>query len=182
MARASFVRVRAGATEPLAVPVDEVAATELCPVRGRVLRGEVHDDNAFLLGGVAGHAGLFASAADVEAFATATWRAWQGERAGPLDPGVVRAFLAYPPAQGGTHVLGFDTPSATGSSAGSRHPPRLVGHLGFTGASFWLDLDSGVAVVLLTNRVHPTRTNARIQAFRPALHDAVWTSLGVPPV
>ena len=176
LARSFFVPIEAGRAEACPVPVEEVAATERCPTRGRVLRGEVHDDNAFVLGGVAPHAGLFSSAADVAREVSAMFDAWAGRR-GVFDPGVVRAFCSARPLPGGTYVPGFDTPSTTGSSAGDRHPPRLVGHLGFTGTSFWLDLDSGTVVVLLTNRVHPTRANEAIKAFRPVIHDAVWDAL-----
>ena len=178
LARTFFVRVGVGVASPPPVPRDEVAPTEFCPTRRRVLRGEVHDDNAWALGGVAGHAGLFGTATEVAAIVRAMLAAHLGGADGPFSPEVVRRFLALessPP--GTTRTLGFDTPSAQGSSAGTRPPPGLVGHLGFTGTSFWADPATGPHVVLLTNRVHPTRANEAIKDFRPALHDAVWAAL-----
>jgi CubicO group peptidase (beta-lactamase class C family) len=79
---------------------------------------------------------------------------------------------------GGTHRVGFDTRSAEGSSTGRFLGPGTFGHLGFTGTSLWCDPDAGVAVALVTNRVHPTRENTAIRALRPAVHDAVWEALG----
>ena len=153
------------------------AATELCPLRGRLLLGRVHDDNGYALGGVGGHAGLFGTA-------DAVWRLLQtllsidaGDRADCLfDQSLVRLFFQR---QNGTAwALGFDTPEAVGSSAGRFFSPASVGHLGFTGTSFWMDRHKGIIVVLLTNRVHPTRYNGRIRDFRPLLHDVVMDHAG----
>jgi len=147
----------------------QVAATERCPYRS-LLCGEVHDDNAWALGGVAAHAGLFATAEQVAAFARG-W--WDAPRIGYL-PEALREEAWSPAAVGGTHVLGWDTVSAEGSSAGSKLSARSHGHLGFTGTSLWVDPDREVAVVLLSNRVHPSREGVdRIRKFRPLLHDAV---------
>jgi len=165
-----------------AAPQDprDFAATEQCPWRGRVLNGEVHDENAYGIGGVAGQAGLFGAAADVGRLLDAILRTRAGIGAGlPWAPERLEEFLhrAYPePTR--TWALGFDTPAAVGSSAGSHFSPETVGHLGFTGTSFWLDLRRKLAVILLTNRVHPTRANERIKAFRPVLHDAVMEEFG----
>jgi CubicO group peptidase (beta-lactamase class C family) len=158
----------------------DFAATEQCPWRGRVLSGEVHDENAYVMGGVAGQAGLFGAAGDVGRLLDAILRTRAGIGAGlPWTPERLEEFLrrAYPePTR--TWALGFDTPAAVGSSAGCRFSPETVGHLGFTGTSFWLDLRRKLAVVLLTNRVHPTRANEKIKAFRPVLHDAVMEEFG----
>jgi CubicO group peptidase (beta-lactamase class C family) len=158
----------------------DFAATEQCPWRGRVLSGEVHDENAYVMGGVAGQAGLFGTAADVDRLLAALLRTRTGIGAGlPWARERLEEFLrrAYPePTR--TWALGFDTPAAAGSSAGCRFSPETVGHLGFTGTSFWLDLRRQVAVILLTNRVHPTRANEKIKAFRPVLHDAVMEEFG----
>jgi len=158
----------------------DFAATEQCPWRGRVLSGEVHDENAYVMGGVAGQAGLFGAAADVSRLLDAILRTRAGIGAGlPWAPERLEEFLrrAYPePTR--TWALGFDTPAAVGSSAGSHFSPETVGHLGFTGTSFWLDLRRKLAVVLLTNRIHPTRANEKIKAFRPVLHDAVMEEFG----
>lgn len=145
------------------------------------LRGLVHDGNARVLGGVAGHAGLFGTAAEVASILAALHAAWAGSRAGPFWPEVVRRFLARSEVPGSTRTLGFDTPSASGSLAGDRHPPRLVGHTGFTGTMFWLDLDSGTSLVLLTNRVLLGAARApipRLNDVRRAVCDAVWDAVG----
>ena len=144
-----------------------VAATEECPRRG-LLCGEVHDDNAWAMGGVAPHAGLFGSAASVAGLARAWWTA---PRTGFLPRDVHEAAWSAPKGEG-THVLGWDTVSPRGSSAGSRLSRRSVGHLGFTGTSLWIDPDRQASIVLLTNRVHPSRDDDRIRALRPLVHDA----------
>lgn len=157
-------------------PDRHFAATEDCPWRGRVLEGEVHDDNAFVLGGVAGHAGLFGTAGAVTNLLALLWAALVGAPApAPLDRALLEEFVTR---QGDSDwALGFDTPSASRSSSGRYFPRRSIGHLGFTGTSFWMDLERGLAVVLLTNRVHPSRDNQRIRDFRPALHDRVMERL-----
>jgi CubicO group peptidase (beta-lactamase class C family) len=155
-------------------------ATERCLHRGEVNLGAVNDDVAWAMGGVAGHAGLFASAAAVAALGQAWLDALDG-RAGGLDPGVAAAFARVQGPAGTTRALGWDTPSREGSSLGrrlGRGARGALGHLGFTGTSLWIDLDAGAVVALLTNRVHPSRDNERIKAFRPRFHDAVAEALG----
>ena len=160
-----------------APPVRAYAATEKCPWRGRVLKGHVHDDNAYVLGGVAGHAGLFGSVTDVGELLTVLLDAYrQPSAAGIFDPDWVRLFFRRSPSS--DWALGFDTPSARGSSSGRYFSAHTVGHLGFTGTSFWMDLDRQVIVVLLTNRVHPSRADERIKLFRPMIHDLIMTCLG----
>jgi CubicO group peptidase (beta-lactamase class C family) len=139
----------------------------VAPTEG--VRGVVHDENCRAAGGILGHAGLFATARDVSALAAAVVAAWTAG-----DPRV-RAMLA--PRPGSTWRLGWDGPAATGSAAGELWPKDGAGHLGFTGCSIWLDPGRGRWVVLLTNRVHPTRANNEIKAFRPALHDAIVRGL-----
>ncbi|HSR36609.1 MAG TPA: serine hydrolase, partial [Desulfurivibrionaceae bacterium] len=158
------------------------AATEFCPWRGRVLGGEVSDENCFALGGVAGHAGLFGTTGGVLTLVEALHDLWQGEPSPlPIDPTALQKALIRQPVPDSTWALGFDTPSASGSTSGRFFSARSVGHLGFTGTSFWVDPEQHVMVVLLTNRVHPSRDNNRIKAFRPALHDAVMQALGLAP-
>ncbi|RJR47073.1 MAG: class A beta-lactamase-related serine hydrolase [Deltaproteobacteria bacterium] len=155
------------------------AATEAGLIPGRAASGEVHDENAWAAGGVAGHAGLFGIAGEVIQLLNALYRTYQGEAVGPLVPEVVRDFLTPLPGRGRTP--GFDTPGGELSqrSAGRFFSARSVGHLGFTGVSFWLDLDTGQMVVLLTNRVHLGREDkTRIQAFRPLFHEAASKALG----
>ena len=150
-----------------------IAPTEYDPWRGRLLCGEVHDENAAALGGVAGHAGLFGTAEAIFAV-TGNWlRAYHGQTSF-LESEVVREFTRR---QGGvpgsSWALGWDTPSAP-SSSGQYFSPESFGHLGYTGTSIWIDPRCGLEVVLLSNRVHPSRKNEKIRAFRPAIHDLVY--------
>jgi CubicO group peptidase (beta-lactamase class C family) len=151
----------------------EVAPTEEVPFRGGVIRGEVHDENAWALGGagLSGHAGLFAAAPAVARLGRALLEALAAERPGWLDPESLSILVR--PRPGGTLRCGFDGRSEGGSSSGRFFGPASVGHLGFTGTSLWLDPDQGLAVALLTNRVHPTRAHDAIRRARPAAHDAV---------
>ena len=146
------------------------APTGLSAWRNRALVAEVHDDNCFALGGVAGHAGMFGTARAVRAFGCAWVSAWHGRR-GALEEEAIQFATAERP--GGTHRLGWDGKAEADSSAGSRMGPRAFGHLGFTGTSLWCDPDRELVVVLLTNRVAVSDDNAAIRAFRPAFHDAV---------
>jgi CubicO group peptidase (beta-lactamase class C family) len=153
-----------------------VAATEHCRWRGRVLRGEVHDENAYAMGGVAGHAGLFGDAMGVLTLV----REWRDAALGrsPRWPAELAArFLTrHTDVGNGGWALGWTVPTPP-STSGRFFSPRSYGHLGFTGTSVWVDPDRELTVILLTNRVHPTRENQGIAAFRPALHDAIYRGL-----
>ena len=173
----SFIDLSALRTRRLAAVPEMIAPTERCPWRKRVLCGEVHDDNAYAMGGVAGHAGLFASAPEVHALADRLRACWRGED-DFVPPELVREFWRRDGlAAGSTWALGWDTPSPEGSSAGSHIGKDAVGHLGFTGTSLWIDLGRDAIVVFLTNRVHPQRDNDRIREIRPRVHDAVMEAL-----
>lgn len=152
-------------------PKVEFAASERCPWRGHTLFGEVHDDNAWAVGGISGQAGLFGDARGVAGMATCWLDSYHG-RATFFHRDGVRRFFRRSQVSGSHRALGFDTPSR-GCSAGRRLGPQSVGHTGFTGTSLWIDPERELIVVLLTNRVHPTRNNQAIQAFRPGLHDLV---------
>jgi CubicO group peptidase (beta-lactamase class C family) len=157
-----------------------VAATQICPERGRLILGEVDDLNAYAMGGIAGHAGLFSTAADLTAIARALVAAWRGE-GGPalVERDVVRAFWTASGVPESTWRLGWDGPAAAGSQAGDRLSRAAVGHLAFTGCSLWIDPARDVTIVLLANRVHPSiPTDDRFRRFRPALHDAALEALG----
>jgi CubicO group peptidase (beta-lactamase class C family) len=163
--------------DKLAPVTDAIAPTEQCPWREKVLCGEVHDDNAWAMGGVAGHAGLFSTAADVH-----TLVCWLRACARGEDPALpaelVRRFWTRDATvPDSTWALGWDTPSPVASSAGTGVSRCAVGHLGFTGTSLWIDLERDAHVVLLANRVHPDRQNERIRQVRPRVHDAVWKVL-----
>jgi CubicO group peptidase (beta-lactamase class C family) len=147
--------------------------TEDCTWRKRLLAGEVMDDNAWALGGVAGHAGLFSKAGDVFRWIRHLKAALDGKD-GFLQQTTVAPFLSVPPVPSRpAFTLGFDTPSVP-SSAGTCFSENTIGHLAYTGCSFWWDVDRDRGVILLTNRVHPSRANDKIKAFRPAFHDLAW--------
>ncbi|MFL5472303.1 MAG: serine hydrolase domain-containing protein [Gemmatimonadales bacterium] len=173
-----------------------IAPTEMDPWRGRVLRGEVHDENASVMGGVSGHAGLFGSVEDLLGFAE--WMMGQADRpiggqavgstvstdgmdrpsARPtVRPSVVQTFTSRQNlVPGSSRALGWDTPDS-GSSSGHLLSPHSIGHTGFTGTSIWIDFDRRVAIVLLSNRVHPTRNNPRWNPVRAGVADLVMTTL-----
>jgi CubicO group peptidase (beta-lactamase class C family) len=154
----------------------DVAATEICPWRKRLIEGTVHDDNTHVMGGIAGHAGLFGNAHAVHELILAIKEAHQDrQHSGLLSPDLLKTFLRR--GEGGTRPLGFDAPSPKESSSGRFFSSDSVGHLGFTGTSFWFDIPRSIIVILLSNRVHPSRDNERIKNFRPQVHDAVMTSL-----
>jgi CubicO group peptidase (beta-lactamase class C family) len=158
------------------IPAASYAATEKCSWRKLVLQGQVHDENAHVMGGVEGHAGLFGSALNVHLLLTdllCTFHGYGSSRIFQQD--LVRTFFKRLPNT--DKALGFDTPSLTASSSGCHFSKNSVGHLGFTGTSFWMDLEREISVIFLTNRIHPTRANNGIKAFRPRLHDAVMPLL-----
>jgi CubicO group peptidase (beta-lactamase class C family) len=142
--------------------------------RHRVIQGEVHDENASVMGGVAGHAGLFSDAVDplrLAACVLGGGKTPEGNRLFAAETLSLFSRRGEQPA-GTSRALGWDTPSSP-SSSGSLFSSRSIGHLGFTGTSLWIDLDAGVAVTLLTNRTWPDRSNQGIRALRPRFHDAV---------
>lgn len=150
-----------------------VAPTEVDPWRGHLLCGEVHDQNAAVLGGEAGHAGLFGNADAVLAITGEWLHAYRG-RGTILDQGIVQECTRRQKPEGSSSwALGWDTPSAP-SSAGRYFSARAFGHLGYTGTSIWIDPGQELEVVLLSNRVHPSSRNEAIREFRPAIHDLVY--------
>jgi CubicO group peptidase (beta-lactamase class C family) len=168
-----FVPVGAGLPRPLAL----FAATEESAWRNKLIRGEVHDDNAYTLGGVAGHAGLFSHVDDLHRFLSAFqknagkdaqlgWDAPEPQNS-PLPAHASRDFLAHPPPAG----------TRARSQAGKYFSKNSIGHLGYSGCSMWMDLEQDFHVILLTNRVHPTSKNEAIKEFRPRIHDAVYEEL-----
>lgn len=155
-----------------------IAPTEHDPWRGRLLRGEVHDENAFALGGVAAHAGLFGSAPDLARFAQMLLNGGVYDQRRIVSRAVLERFTRRAGIPGSSRALGWDTPSP-GSSAGSLLSPRAFGHTGFTGTSLWIDPERRLFVILLTNRVHPTRENDALpKRVRAEVADAVVAALG----
>jgi CubicO group peptidase (beta-lactamase class C family) len=177
---------------PPAALLDRIAPTENDPWRGRVVRGEVHDENALALGGVAPHAGLFGTAPDLAHLAQALLDggSFAGRRV--VSRGIVELFTERAGIPASSRALGWDTPtdesgqrsSTPGqpgySSAGSLFSARSFGHTGFTGTSMWMDPERGLYVILLTNRVHPTRENNQIRDTRAQVADAVVRALDRP--
>jgi len=167
----SFVDLSLLRTRKLEPIAEMIAPTEHCPWRRRILCGEVHDDNAYAMGGVAGHAGLFSSARDVDRIATVLRESYEGQSLFLPAP-VVREFWRRDDTVGSsTWALGWDTPSTRDSLAGVELSRHAVGHVGYTGTSLWIDLERALHVIVLSNRVHPSRDNDKIREFRPLIHD-----------
>ncbi len=170
---------------PAGQPDTSIVPTEVdATFRRRLVQGEVHDETAWILGGVAGHAGLFSTAEDLARFAAMLA---QGGRAGGrafLKEETIRLFTAAvdPTRKQHTRALGWDTKSLEGySSAGQFFGPKSFGHTGFTGTSLWIDPDQQLFVILLTNRVYPTRENGKIRDVRPAVADLAYRAIVGPP-
>jgi CubicO group peptidase (beta-lactamase class C family) len=163
------------AFNPAIDPV-RVAPTEIDDVLRGPLRGIVHDENARALAGVAGHAGLFGTVADVGRFARMTLKSFREST--PLgSPAAMRTFARETGVAGSSRALGWDIMRPT-SSCGRRFSPAAIGHTGFTGTSLWIDPERDIYVALLTNRIHPTRSNEAWLTFRPRIHDAILQELG----
>jgi len=159
------------------------APTGWCPHRRETIQGTVNDANAYAMGGVAGHAGLFSTVLEVAAFGQAWLEAVHG-RPSPVPAAAAAEFTRRDAAPGSERALGWDTPSRGTSSLGARlgrGRRGAIGHLGFTGTSLWIDLDAAVVCALLTNHVHPSGTNdkARMRGLRQVFHDAVAEAVGV---
>jgi CubicO group peptidase (beta-lactamase class C family) len=177
---------------PPATLRDRIAPTEQDPWRGRLLRGEVHDENASALGGVAPHAGLFSTAPDLARFAQMLLDEGVFEGRRIVSRATVELFTERAGVPHSSRALGWDTPtdgsgvrsSVPGqpgySSAGSLLSPRSFGHTGFTGTSMWMDPERQLYVILLTNRVNPTRENNAIRAVRAQVADGVVRALSRP--
>lgn len=179
LGRSGYRRIR-GDPEKARESEGPVAATEQCPWRRRILRGEVHDENGFLLGGVAGHAGLFSTAGDLDRIVA---QVFKGFRAGSdlFHPDALKVFFQRPEdPRSGTWALGWDTPSPGGSTSGRHFSRNSYGHTGFTGTSLWMDLDREISVLFLTNRLHPKRENDAIKTLRPLVHDTLLEEILFP--
>ena len=158
---------------PLIAPTENDTA-----FRKKQLRGEVDDGNAFAMGGVAGHAGLFSTAGDVAAFAQMMLDGGIYKHRRLLTRSLIDEFTTRQTIDGDARDLGWDTPTEP-SSSGRYFSNRSYGHNGFTGTSLWIDPEKNLFVILLTNRVYPSAANDKIRQLRPAIHDAVLESLGL---
>jgi serine-type D-Ala-D-Ala carboxypeptidase len=158
------------------IPPTEIDAA----FRHRRIQGEVQDENAWVLDGVAGHAGLFSNVPDLLRLAGSILASLESSGAPNLpvlfSRDTLETFSKRQPPPGSSRALGWDTPSGE-SSAGHFFSPHSIGHLGYSGCSLWIDLDTAVAAVLLTNRTWPDRQSQAIRQVRPAFHDAVRKSL-----
>jgi CubicO group peptidase (beta-lactamase class C family) len=194
MTSSSFIDLpllKRGALE--AVP-DMIAPTENCSWRKRILTAEVHDDNAWAMGGISGHAGCFSTAQDLHLFASSLLAAYVGQES-LVSQRTVRDFF-YPwinssfeqsqfedsvrqqsTKEGHHWRLGWEGPNTDNGMSGAGLSPFAVGHSGFTGCSLWLEPEAGIDIVLMTNRVHPSRNNKKILEYRPALYAAVSEAL-----
>ncbi|HXH65981.1 MAG TPA: glycoside hydrolase family 3 N-terminal domain-containing protein [Candidatus Limnocylindrales bacterium] len=157
----------------------EIAPTEFdSQLRHRMLQGEVHDENAFAIGGVSGHAGVFSTAPDLAVFCQMLLNGGVYAHRRILKRATIVEFTAPQALAQNTRTLGWVVPTE-GSSSGHYLSSHSYGHTGFTGTTIWIDPDRQLFVVLLTNRVHPTRENHKIAEVRPAVHDAVMKALGL---
>ena len=164
---------------PTGKPDPAVVPTEVDDYfRMRLIQGEVHDETAWILGGTAGHAGLFSTAADLARFAFMLTNGGQIDGKPFLKEETIRLFTTPVDPDNHTRALGWDTKSKNGySSAGQYFGPRSFGHTGFTGTSFWIDPDEQLFVILLTNRVYPSRNNRSHVALRPAVADVAYKAI-----
>jgi CubicO group peptidase (beta-lactamase class C family) len=157
----------------------EIAPTEIDnQLRHRLIQGEVHDENAFAIGGVSGHAGVFSTSPDLSAFCQMLLNGGVYAHHRVLKRATIAEFTVPQPLAKNTRTLGWVVPTEGGSS-GHYFSSHSYGHTGFTGTTIWIDPDRQLFVVLLTNRVNPTRENHKIAEVRPAVHDAVMKALGL---
>ncbi len=157
----------------------QYAPTETCPWRKKTLQGEVHDDNTWALGGLSTHAGLFGGLDEVEDWFLAFRKCYSSPKNFlGIKPEVAKLFSRPSLARSrGDWGLGFMMPSKKGSSAGSYLSRNSIGHTGFTGTSFWWDQKKDLAIILLSNRVHPSRNHREFVKWRPKIHDIVYKEL-----
>jgi beta-N-acetylhexosaminidase len=156
--------------------LSRIAPTENDPWRNRLIRGEVHDENAFAMGGVAGHAGLFSSAHDLAIFAQMLLNGGIYDHRRYLNPETIRRFTAIQGQAEAARGFGWAKPSPSGWS-GRVFSPAAFGHTGFTGTMIWIDPDRELFIVLLTNRVHPTRQNTQIDEARQAICESIMRAI-----
>ena len=153
----------------------KIVATQQCPWREKTLVGEVDDDNAWAVGGVEGHAGLFGNADSIYKLCCEILNALQDKPTKVLSHDIIKTFVQKQKSY--DMVAGFDTPSLTNSSSGTCFSQSSIGHLGFTGTSFWMDPETSLIIILLTNRVHPLRSNEGIKKFRGQIHDLICSQI-----
>ena len=166
--------------KPPSEMLSRIAPTQDDPWRGRVVRGEVHDENAYAMGGVAGHAGLFSTTHDLAVFAQLMLNRGLYDHRRYFRPDTVDRFTGAPGAKNGAEALGWQKPSDTGWTC-RVFSPAANGHTGITGTSIWIDPQRQLFIILLTNRVHPSRANTMIEEARRTLAESVMRALGLQP-
>lgn len=152
-----------------------IASTQHCPWRNKLISGEVDDDNTWAVGGVDGHAGLFGDAMSVYKICDELLNILTSKGSTVLAEEIILQMVKH--KNNHDMVAGFDTPSKKNSSSGKYFSHKSIGHLGFTGTSFWIDPETSLIVVLLTNRVHPTRQNNKLKKFRPEIHNIIYKQI-----
>ena len=158
---------------PPATLLPRIAPTEIDSLRGGKLRGKVHDERAYYLGGVSAHAGIFGSASDLARFARMYLNGGATTDVRLFRPQTVIQFTTLQDSAISNRALGWEKPNGT-NSAGHRMSPSAFGHTGFTGTSIWIDPVNDFYLILLTNRVNPTRANTKMGPVRIAVADGVW--------
>jgi CubicO group peptidase (beta-lactamase class C family) len=153
----------------------KIVSTQQCPWRKKILAGEVDDDNAWAVGGIEGHAGLFGDAVSIYKLCCEILNVLLNKPTRVLAPDIINALVKK--KNHNDMAAGFDTPSKENSSSGRYLSKSSVGHLGFTGTSFWIDPEIQLIIIFLTNRVHPLRSNTGIKKFRPKIHDLIYAWL-----
>ncbi len=157
---------------------EKIPPTEDCKFRGRVIQGEVHDENAYVMGGISGHAGLFSNSSDIANFCQMIMNGGDYKGINLIHPDTVKEFTArttdIPDCK---WALGWRMFMGEGDVIGSYFSENSFGHLGYTGTSMWIDPLNELFIILLTNRVHPTRENNKITEFRPNFHDEILMSI-----
>jgi CubicO group peptidase (beta-lactamase class C family) len=163
---------------PDRILLPEIVPTEFSEFHHALVRGFVHDENTYAMGGVSGHAGLFSTAEDLAVFCQMYLNGGIYDYQRILRPETIELFTQRQNlVENSTRALGWDTRSETGSMAGDYMSMNAFGHSGFTGTTIWIDPENQVFVVLLTNRVYPTRKNQKIRKVRPVVHNYVMKAV-----
>jgi len=170
----SFIDLSKVRRRAIQLVTDMIAPTEECTWRGRVLCGEVFDDNAWAMGGIAGHSGIFSNLQDLQTFATQILRCYAGE-SDYIYSGILQEFWAK--KDGDAWACGWEVPNKENLLADTKFSTTAVGHNGVSGCSLWLEPEQKLSILILSNRVHPLRSNKKIRTFRPILIDAIFEAL-----
>ncbi len=158
--------------------LNEIVPTEMSAFHKKLVRGFVHDENTFAMGGVSGHAGLFSTVDDLSKFCQMYLNGGIYDYKRILEPKTIVMFTTRQNiVEGSTRALGWDTRSEKESTSGDFMSMNAFGHLGFTGTSIWMDPDNEIFVILLTNRIYPTRENQKIRRVRPRVHNYVMKAV-----